>query len=138
MKAQFITTPGGEELAVLPRAEYEALVARAEALEDDEDLADLAMYDARKAQAANDVDVVLPAEVSALMLRGASLAAAIRKWRGLSQQTVAAKIGTVQGFLSDLESGRRRTAVNTVHALAELYDVPEAWLMDAIGPRGGV
>lgn len=135
MKPQFITTPSGEELVVIPRAEYDALVARADAVVDGEDAADIAMYDARKAELASDTQPVLPAEVSALMLRGASLPAALRKWRGMSQQTVAARIGTAQGFISDLESGRRRAAANTAHALADVYDVPREWLMDSIGPR---
>ncbi len=135
MKAQFITTPSGEELAIMPRAEYEALVALA--AEAEEDAADLARYDERKAELAKDRAAALPPEVSALMLRGMSLPRALRKWRGLTQQAVASKIGAAQGFVSDLESGRRRAAANTVHALAEVYDVPVEWLMDAVGPRGG-
>ncbi len=138
MKPQFIITPAGDELAVIPRAEYEDLVARAASAEhdgeDDEDAADIAVYDRRKAELAGDA-AVLPPKVSHLMLRGASLPRAIRKWKGLSQQAVAAKIGTAQGFISDLESGRRRTAANTVDALAKIYGVPAAWLMDAIGPK---
>ncbi|PWB94286.1 helix-turn-helix domain-containing protein [Methylosinus sporium] len=132
MKAQFITTPNGEELAILPRADYEALVAAAADAE--EDAADAAIYDACKAASANDPNSVLPAEVSAFMLRGERLATAIRKWRGLTQQDVAAKLGMAQGTLSDIENGRHRTAVNTVRALAKIYDVPEDWLMAVIGP----
>ena len=45
---QIIRTPNGEELVVLPRAEYEALVERA--AHDDEDAEDVAVYDARKAE----------------------------------------------------------------------------------------
>ncbi|WP_166141834.1 helix-turn-helix domain-containing protein [Methylosinus sp. RM1] len=132
MKAQFITTPNGEELAILPRADYEALVAAAADAE--EDAADAAIYDACKAAMANDPNSVLPAEVSAFMQRGERLATAIRKWRGLTQQDVAAKLGMAQGTLSDIENGRHRTAVNTVRALAKIYDVPEDWLMAVIGP----
>ena len=132
MKAQFIITPNGEELAILPRADYEALVAAAADVE--EDAADAAVYDACKAAVANDPKSVLPVEVSALMLRGERLATAIRKWRGLTQQDVAAKLGMAQGTLSDIENGRHRTAADTVRALAKIYDVPEDWLMETIGP----
>jgi DNA-binding XRE family transcriptional regulator len=132
MKAQFFTTPNGEELVIMPRADYDALVAAASDIE--EDAADVAIYDACKAALANDPNSVLPAEVSAFMLRGERLATAIRKWRGLTQQDVAAKLGMAQGTLSDIENGRHRTAINTVRALAKIYDVPEDWLMDAIGP----
>jgi DNA-binding XRE family transcriptional regulator len=132
LKAQFITTPNGEELAILPRAEYEALVAAAS--ESEEETADAAMYDACKAALVNDPNGLLPAEVSAFLLRGERLATAIRKWRALTQQDVAAKLGMAQGTLSDIENGRHRTAVATVRALAKIYDIPEDWLMDAIGP----
>lgn len=43
---QIIRTPNGEELVVLPRAEYEALLDRADHQADDAD--DIAIYDARK------------------------------------------------------------------------------------------
>lgn len=132
MKAQFITTPNGEELAILPRAEYEALVAAASDAE--EEAADAVVYDACKAALAKDSSGLLPVEVSAFLLRGERLATAIRKWRGLTQQDVAAKLGMAQGTLSDIENGRHRTAGNTVRALAKIYDIPEDWLMDAIGP----
>jgi DNA-binding XRE family transcriptional regulator len=132
MKTQFITTPNGEELAILSRADYEALVAAAADAE--EDAADTAIYDACKAAMANEPHAVLPAEVSALLLRGERLATAIRKWRGLTQQEVSAKLGMAQGTLSDIENGRHRTAANTVRALAKIYEAPAEWLMDAIGP----
>jgi hypothetical protein len=48
---QIIRAPTGEELVVLPRAEYEALVARADHAEDANDVA---IYDARKAEMAAD------------------------------------------------------------------------------------
>jgi hypothetical protein len=47
---QFIRTPQGEELVVLPRADYDALVARAESYDEDAD--DVAIYDARMADLA--------------------------------------------------------------------------------------
>jgi PHD/YefM family antitoxin component YafN of YafNO toxin-antitoxin module len=47
---QIIRTPGGEELVVLPRAEYEALLERAD--REAEDAEDVAIYDARKAELA--------------------------------------------------------------------------------------
>ena len=64
---QIIRTPGGEELVVLPRAEYEALLERAD--HEAEDADDVAIYDARKAELAAG-GVVLPPEVSAAILRG--------------------------------------------------------------------
>ena len=59
MRPQIIRTPGGEELVVLPRAEYEALLERADH-DEAEDADDVAIYDARKAELAAG-GVVLPA-----------------------------------------------------------------------------
>ena len=99
---QIIRTPSGEELVVLPRAEYEALLERAEA----EDAEDEAIYDARKAELAAG-GVVLPPQVSAAILRGDSRLKAIRKWRDETQLHLELITGIGQGYLSDLESGRR-------------------------------
>src|SRR5882724_1128163 len=57
---QIIRTPGGEELVVLPRGEYEALLERAGREAEDAD--DVAIYDARKAELAAG-SVVLPPAV---------------------------------------------------------------------------
>ena len=47
---QIIRAPSGEELVVLPRAEYEALLERAD--DEAEYIDDVAIYDARKAELA--------------------------------------------------------------------------------------
>jgi hypothetical protein len=75
---QIIRTPGGEELVVLPRAEYEALLERAD--HEAEDAADVAIYDSRKAELTAG-GAVLPLEVGAAILRGESRLKAIRNWR---------------------------------------------------------
>ena len=119
---QIIRTPGGEELVVLPRAEYEALLERAD--HEAEDADDVAIYDARKAAG----DVVLPPEVSAAILRGESRLKAIRNWRGETQLQLNFKTGIGQGYLSDLESGRRTGTPETIAKLAEALSVPVEWL----------
>ena len=55
---QIIRTPSGEELVVLPRAEYDALVKRSD--QDAEDADDVAIYDARKAELAAGGERVAP------------------------------------------------------------------------------
>lgn len=127
MKPQTITTPAGDELVVLPRAEYDALVAAAAAHE--EDAADVAIYDARKSELARGSDARLPPEVSAAMLRGDSLLKALRKWRDLTQLHLAFKTNIAQGYLSDIESGRRKGTDETLKAIAKALDVPAEWLL---------
>jgi len=122
---QIIRTPGGEELVVLPRAEYEALLDRVD--HEAEDTDDVAIYDARKAELAAG-GVVLPPEVSAAILRGDSRLKAIRNWRDETQLHLTFKTGIGQGYLSDLESGRRTGAPETIAKLAQALDVPVEWL----------
>jgi len=121
---QIIRTPGGEELVVLTRPDYDALVAAAEAAEWDEDAEDVAIYDARKADLAAGRDHALPPEVSTAMLAGDSLLKAARKWRGLTQSELSEKAGIAQGYLSDLESGRRAGTAETLRALGAALDFP--------------
>ena len=122
---QIIRSPSGEELVVLPRAEYEALLERAD--REAEDAEDVAVYDARKAELAAG-NAVLPPEVSAAVLRGDSRLRAIRKWRDETQLHLEFKTGIGQGYLSDLESGRRMGSPETIAKLAEALNVPVDWL----------
>ena len=123
---QIIRTPGGEELVVLPRAEYEALLERAD--QADEDADDIAVYDARKAELAAGGGGVLSPAVSTAILRGDSRLKAIRHWRDVTQLHLAAQADIGQGYLSDLESGRRTGTPETIAKLAQALDVPVAWL----------
>jgi Helix-turn-helix len=123
MTVQFFKTPGGEEIAILPRAEHDDLIARAALADGDEDAGDVAMYDARKALGAE----ALPAGVTTLMLRGDSLFKAVRIWRGKTQVEIEAATGVGQGYLSDLEAGRRNGTPETLAKLAKALDVPGAW-----------
>jgi DNA-binding XRE family transcriptional regulator len=122
---QIIRTPSGEELVVLPRAEYEALLDRADREAEDAD--DVAIYDARKAELAAG-GVVLPPEVSAAILRGESRLKAIRNWRDETQLHLNFVTGISQGYLSDLESGRRTGTPETIAKLAQALNVPVEWL----------
>ncbi len=122
---QIIRTPSGDELVVLPRAEYEALLDRVD--HEAEDADDIAIYDARKAELAGD-GVVLPPEVSAALLRGESRLKAIRNWRGETQLHLSFKTDLGQGYLSDLENGRRAGTAETIAKLAQALDVPVEWL----------
>ncbi len=122
---QIIRTPGGEELVVLALADYEALLDRAD--HEAEDADDVAIYDARKAELAAG-GVVLPPEVSAAILRGDSRLKAIRHWRDETQKQLSFKTDISQGYLSDLEGGRRTGTPETIAKLAQALDVPAEWL----------
>jgi ribosome-binding protein aMBF1 (putative translation factor) len=125
--AQFLKTPSGDELVALTRADCDALVALA--AEAEEDAADVAIYDACKAEREAGRAPDAPAEVTTAMLRGESLLKAIRKWRGMSQTDLAAKAGIGQGYRSDLESRRRQGTTETLEALARALEIDPAWLL---------
>ena len=122
---QIIRTPAGEELVVLTRAEYEALLDRLDPAVEDAD--DVAIYDARKAELATGA-AVLPPEVSAAILRGESRLKAIRNWRDMTQLYLHQKTDLGQGYLSDLENGRRTGTAETIAKLAKALNVPVEWL----------
>ena len=122
---QIIRTPSGEELVVLPLADYEALIDRAG--DEAEDADDIAIYDNRKAELTAS-GAVLPPEVSKAILRGDSRLKAIRRWRDLTQMYLSFKTDISQGYLSDLESGRRTGTPETFAKLALALNVPVEWL----------
>jgi len=117
----------GAELVLLTRAEYDRLIALAE--EAEEDAADLAIYDARKAELAADASSHLPSDVSAMLLKGDRLIKALRKWKGMTQMELAQATGLAQGYLSDLESGRRTGSADTLRLIAEKLGVDPSWLV---------
>ncbi|MER8742195.1 MULTISPECIES: helix-turn-helix transcriptional regulator [unclassified Mesorhizobium] len=121
---QIIRTSTGEELVVIPKADYEALLHAAE--EAREDAADVAIYDERKAELKTEKP--LPAEVTMDILRGSSRLKALRNWRKLTQAELADAIGVSQGFLSDLESNRRKPSAQTSTMLSKALDVPSEWI----------
>jgi DNA-binding transcriptional regulator YiaG len=122
---QVIKTPSGEEMIVLPRAEYERLTAIA--AEAEEDAADIAAYDAAKAALASGETHVLPADISAALLRGESLVGAVRKSKGVRQGELARLAGLSQGHLSDIENRRRKGSPEALAAIAKALDAPVEW-----------
>jgi ribosome-binding protein aMBF1 (putative translation factor) len=97
-------------------------------IEAEEDLADVSAYDAAVADRAAGGAPPWPAELSALLLKYKSRLAATRRWRGMSQADLAAKVGIGQGYLSDLETKRRKGVASTIERLAAALDVPVAWI----------
>lgn len=114
--AQTIKTPAGDEMVVLPRADYDALLARLAELE--EDMADIAAYDAAMLAGSGDPGRQIPDDT----LKGALIRSA-RKAAGMTQEALAAALGLQQGFVSDLESGRRRGSPETIDKLAATLEL---------------
>ncbi|MBN9551983.1 MAG: helix-turn-helix transcriptional regulator [Alphaproteobacteria bacterium] len=110
----FLTTPGGEELAIMPRREFEALQEALEAAEHARDLAD---YRAGR------IPGLSPDETRALV-SAASPLAFWRGYRGMTQRELARKAGITQNYLSEIENGKRTAGVMKIMKLAAALDLP--------------
>jgi DNA-binding XRE family transcriptional regulator len=118
VNVRYITTPKGEELAILPRAELEALTEAAEHAR--------ALADYRGGR----VPGLSPDETRALIAASSPLAF-WRKYRGMTQAGLAETVGVTQGYLSDVEKGRRDGPVELWLKLARALDLPIEALINA-------
>ncbi|MGY6246213.1 helix-turn-helix domain-containing protein [Bosea thiooxidans] len=98
MTHTIVTTPGGEELVLLPKAEFEAM----------RDALDAAEHGRAMAQVAAGTLETLSAEDAAAALKEPTPLAFWRKKRGLTQAALAAAAGIKQPYLSGLEAGERK------------------------------
>ncbi len=112
---------------VVPKAEYDELIAAAKA-KADEDAADVAIFDERLAELVAGKTQILPVEVSAGIMRGDKRIKAIRKWRSIPQIKLAKKLAISQAHLSDVEAGKRSLTPAIAAKAAKMLDVPVDWL----------
>jgi ribosome-binding protein aMBF1 (putative translation factor) len=121
-----LTTPGGEELVVVPRAEYERLAALAAEAEEDAD--DVRTYLEAKAGFVRSDTESYPADLTALLLEHKSRLGAIRRWRGLSLAGLAEKAGISEHDLTDFEAGRRTADAESFARMSVVLGVNGDWL----------
>jgi ribosome-binding protein aMBF1 (putative translation factor) len=120
MNVRFQKTPKGE-VAILPRAEYEALAARA--AEADEDAATARVVArARKEIVAG--APLLPKAVADRIAGGENPVRALRDWRDVTQLHLSFKTRISQSHISDIENGRRTGTTTTLRAIAKALEVP--------------
>jgi len=120
-KVQFIKINNGDELAVLPRADYERLANRAAETAEDAGTARL-VGKARASIAAG--EPLLPKEIVDRLTAGENPIRVLREWRGMTQKDLAIQGGITQGYLSDLESGRRRGLAVRLRGISHVLKVP--------------
>lgn len=109
---QYIETPGGEQMVILPRKEYEQLCEAAE------DTADVLAYDEAKRRLAAGEDEMIPAEFADRILDGENPVRVWREYRGLSVKNLAEKADISGAYLSQIEGGSREGSISTMKALA--------------------
>ena len=120
MNVRFQKTARGE-VAILPRKDYEALVAKAdEAVEDDGTTrtrrAGTERSHRRRSVAAEGSSGSLGWWRESLRV--------LREWRDVTQLHLSSKTGLSQGYLSDLETGRRKGTAAALRRIADTLKVP--------------
>ena len=120
MNVRFKKTDKGE-VAILPRKEYEALAAKAAEADEDAGTARLVAR-ARKEIAAG--APLIPKTIVARIASGENALRVLREWRDLTQLYLSHKTDIGQGYLSDLESGRRKGTTAALKRIAAALNVP--------------
>jgi transcriptional regulator with XRE-family HTH domain len=119
-KVQFIKTTGGEELAILPKREYERLAA----LAIDEDAGTARIVRRARAALAAGKEVLLPKAVVDRLTAGENPIRVLREWREMTQAELVVAVGITQGYLSELEAGKRKGPVALHQKIARALGVP--------------
>ena len=114
---KFTRTPQGEEIVILSREDYEDLCDRADAA-------------STKHALARGEEELLSAEEIKELLDAPTPLQFWRRRRHFRQDTLAEALGTSQGFVSDVENGRRKGGIKFYQRAATVLRVP----IDAILP----
>jgi hypothetical protein len=120
MNVRFQKTARGE-VAILPREDYEILVAKAAEADEDKGTARLVAA-SRRATAAG--APLLPKHVVDRLANGDNPIRVFREWRDKPQQYISFKTGLSQGYISDVETGRRKGTAAALRLIADALRVP--------------
>ncbi len=126
MSVRFQKTPRGE-VAILPRKEYEALAAKA--AEAEEDAGTIRLVARARKEIASGAPL-LPKSVVDRLANGENPVRVLREWRGETQMYLSFKTNLSQGYISDIENGRRVGTVAALKLIANVLDVP----LDLLAP----
>jgi hypothetical protein len=127
MNVRFQKTARGE-IAILPRKEYEALAARAAEADEDTGTARIV---ARARQEIATGTPLLPKSVVDRLGKGENPVRVLREWRDVTQLYLSFKAGLSQGYISDVETGRRKGAAAALRRIADVLKVPLDLLVSA-------
>jgi Helix-turn-helix len=120
MNVRFKRTDKGE-VAILPRKEYEALAAKAAEADEDFGTARLVAR-ARKEIAAG--APLIPKAIVDRIAKGENALRVLREWRDVPQLYLSFKTDIGQGYISDLENGRRKGTTAALKRIADVLKVP--------------
>jgi ribosome-binding protein aMBF1 (putative translation factor) len=120
MNVRFQKTARGE-VAILPRKEYEALVAKA--AEADEDAGTERVVARARKEVASGAPL-LPKNVVDRLAGGESPVRVFREWRDMTQLHLSHRTKLSQGYVSDVETGRRHGTAAALRRIANVLNVP--------------
>jgi ribosome-binding protein aMBF1 (putative translation factor) len=120
MKVRFQKTPRGE-VAILPRKDYEVLIAKAS--EADEDAGTVRLIAKARDEIASG-GPLLPKAVVDRLANGEQPVRVLREWRDITQMHLSFKTNLSQGHISDIENGRRTGTVAALRLIADVLKVP--------------
>ncbi|MBZ9939132.1 helix-turn-helix transcriptional regulator [Mesorhizobium sp. BR1-1-16] len=112
MNHQIITTPAGERLAVLPEADYLALMAA------HDDAADIAAVHRFRGRLASGEEELIPSDVVDRLLSGESPVRVWREFRGMSARALAAAASISAPYVSEIEAGKKDGSITAMKSIA--------------------
>jgi len=128
MNPQIIKTDSGEELVVLPRRDYDAMLARLGDEEAEDRMTERLIAEGRQRIASGEEGLVRagpdgrPPKPEEHLPTGARLRA-VRRSFGRSQVELADDAGITQGYLSDIETGRKNPTRDVVERIAKALGI---------------
>ena len=125
---QFIHTPGGDDLAVLPRTDYDRLIALAAEAQEDTAASRIVRNSIRALKEGR--ELVLPKAVVDRLANGDNPVRVIREWRDMIQGELAVAVGISQNYLSEIETGRRKGPAELQKKFARVLGVPMDLLIE--------
>lgn len=115
---QFILTPKGERMAVLPAADYEAMI---------EELQDVREADGVKrtiARIRSGEEEMIPHDVVKRIVVGRENPIKVyREYRGMTTKALGEAAGVSQGYISMIETGRRKGTIEGLRNIARVLRV---------------
>tara|TARA_R110000868_G_scaffold29889_24_gene111141 strand:- start:7 stop:513 length:507 start_codon:yes stop_codon:yes gene_type:complete len=117
-------TVADREYVFVDRGEFDALLAIANSVADDGlDTADRAAIAAADAVRADPDEEFIPAEFADRLIDGENPVRVWRDYRGMTAGDLAAAAGISQGYLSEIETGKKPGSVDKVKKIADALGV---------------
>src|SRR6202035_6192701 len=127
MSVRFQKTPRGE-VAIVPRKDYELLVAKAAEADEDTGTARIVAQARREIASGGPL---LPKDVVDRIANGDNPVRVVREWRDVTQMYLSFKTNLSQGYISDIENGRRTGTAAALRLIANVMKMPLDLLVEA-------